>query len=174
MKNLNEFIINEVKERKRDVSDLKDWIKNTSKTAKLTNTTLKTLSDAIKVGILVNGDTFKFNFSFSDNDLMSDLAGYIIEAYIYDLIKNNLPVTNRAGRGLKIDGNNIYWDFSIKGIDEKFEIKTKCTNGYHEGGFSYTDSQEKDSELIYITAKYSVTSNSIIIDTKSINVKRGK
>lgn len=173
MKNITNFIL-ESRAKKRDTSDIKEWIEDVSKQG-------NTLSDEQLEELLIMVREYfipikydELNLGFSDKDLICDIAGYIIEAAAYDAFKSTgRNVTTRAGRGLKINGENVYWDFSIKGLNEKFEIKSRCKNGYHTGGISPTKDQKSDNDLIYIIIPYVVTEVGFDVDIENIKVQRG-
>ena len=174
MKGFKEYLLNEAKVNKRDTSNIKDWINDVSKLGNtLSDEHLNNLSTIIKDYFLNNIDYSSLGLGFEDKDLICDIAGYIIEAAVYDAIKSKHNVTNRSGRGLKIDGKSIYWDFAINGIDEKFEIKAKCKNGYHTGGISPSNNQKSDDKLIYIIIPYSASNEGFNIDIDNIKVQRG-
>lgn len=172
MKNIANFIL-EVRGKKRDTSDIKEWIEDVSKHG-------NTLSDEQLEDLLIiireyfsTTNYNELNLGFSDKDLICDIAGYIIEAAAYDAFKSvGHNVTTRSGRGLKINGENVYWDFSIKGLNEKFEIKSKCKNGYHTGGISPTQYQKSDNNLIYIIIPYTATEVGFNVDIENIKVQR--
>ena len=172
MKNIGDFIL-ESRDKKRDKSDIKQWIEDVSKHGNtLSDEQLEELLISVrKYFSTINYD--KLNLGFSDKDLICDIAGYIIEAAVYDAFKAEHDVTTRAGRGLKIDGSNVYWDFSIKGLNEKFEIKSQCKNGYHTGGITPTSSQKSDDNLIYIIIPYNASEVGFTVEINDIKVQRG-
>lgn len=172
MKNIANFIL-ESRAKKRDTSDIKEWIEDVSKQGNiLSDEQLEELLIIVKEYF----STIKYdelNLGFTDKDLICDIAGYIIEAAAYDAFKSaGRNVTTRAGRGLKINGENIYWDFSIKGLNEKFEIKSQCKNGYHTGGITPTQDQKSDNNLIYIIIPYNATEIGFNVDIENIKVQR--
>ena len=173
MKNINKFILESKNNRKRDVSDFKNWINDASKNGnKLNDQQLNELKTLIKEYFINNIDYSSLNLGLSDKDLICDIAGYIIEAAVYDAFKLSYNVTSRSGRGLNIDGQNIYWDFSIKGLDEKFEIKSICKNGYHTGGITKSKNQKNDKNLIYIIIPYMASETGFNIDIENIEIKK--
>lgn len=173
MKNIANFIL-ESRTKKRDTSDIKQWIEDVSKQG-------NTLSDEQLEELLIMIRKYfsmlnynELSLGFSDKDLICDIAGYIIEAAAHDAFKSaGHQVTTRAGRGLKFDGESVYWDFSIKGLNEKFEIKSQCKNGYHTGGITPTDNQKSDSNLIYIIIPYTATGVGFNVEIENIKVQRG-
>ena len=173
MKNIGDFIL-ESRDKKRDSSDIKDWIEDVSKQGNtLSDEQLKKLLITVQKHFgTINYDKL-LNLRFNDKDLICDIAGYIIEAAVYDAFKAEHNVTTRAGRGLKINGENVYWDFSIKGLNEKFEIKSQCKNGYHMGGITPTSSQKSDNNLIYIIIPYKATEFGFNVEIENIKVQRG-
>ena len=174
MKDIKSYLIDESKNQKRDTSNIKNWIDDNTKIGNtLDDNQLKSLENIVKEYFLNSVDYSSLSLGFEDKDLICDIAGYIIEAAVYDAIKSKHSVTNRSGRGLKIDNKSVYWDFAINGLNEKFEIKAKCTNGYHTGGISPTNNQKSDNNLIYIIIPYSATNIGFNIDTNKIKVQRG-
>lgn len=172
MKNIADFIL-ESRTRKRDTSDIKQWIEDASKEG-------HTLSDDQFEEYLTDVEEYfrkktfnNLNLPVINKDLICNIAGYIIEAAVYDAFKSKHDVTERAGRGLKINGKNVYWDFSIKGLDEKFEIKSQCKNGHHDGGITPTDNQKSDSNLIYIIIPYNATEDGFNVEIENIKIQRG-
>lgn len=175
MKTLNEFVNESSKQKKSDkLIDIKNWIDDKNKTNnKLNQNGLKDIENSVRGYLVKNNYVFKdLGFGFRDDDLYADIAGYIIEAFVYDAIKANYNVTSRSGRGLKFDKQSIYWDFSINGLDEKFEIKSICKNGYHNGGISKTNLQKEDKDLIYIIIPYKALNTGFEILTNDIKVQR--
>lgn len=133
-----------------------------------------------------------YGFDTSD-ELLTDVAGYLIEVFIWNKLNKELfndskfldiwnkdvinaeqgsfaaqqkmtPLVRRKTKGK-------YWDFELPGVDGKFEIKARLIddNG-KSGGFRYTANQLNDSKLNYILVKYKIEKNSIKID--SIEVKK--
>lgn len=173
MKAINKYL-NKGKQKKRDTSDIKNWIDDNTKNGNtLNDNQLKSLENTVKEYFKKNINYSSLKLGFEDKDLICDIAGYIIEAAVYYAVKSKHNVTNRSNRGLKFDDESVYWDFSIKGIDEKFEIKAKCTNGYHMGGITPTNNQKLDNKLIYIIVPYSATNVGFDIDKDNIKVQRG-
>lgn len=173
MRTITNFI-NEAKMKKRDTTDINNWINDASKAGNtLSDADLEQLEIIIREYFINSVNYSSLGLGFEDKDLICDIAGYIIEAAAYDAIKSKHNVTSRAGRGLKINNESIYWDFSINGIDEKFEIKAKCKNGYHTGGISPTSNQKSDNKLIYIIIPYTAAGTGFDIDTNNIKVQRG-
>ncbi len=174
MKDINNFI-NESKKLKRDseyVKNIKNWIDNVNKTGnKLDDSQLNDLTVQLRK-YFIQLDYSELGLGFQDKDLICDIAGYIIEAAAYDAIKQSNKVTSRSGRGLKIDGQSIYWDFAIEGIDEKFEIKSICKNGYHTGSISPSKNQKNDKELIYIIIPYKAYETGFDVITDDIKITR--
>ena len=128
-------------------------------------------------------DVFK-QFDNVSQDIIADIAGYLVEAYIWNemhkLITNKAfcdiwfegndnakeyklsPLSRKNTKGS--DGNNVYWDFTIEGVDEKFEIKARSTkNGKSQGGYRFTANQKNDKNLIYILVEYSINGDEIKI-----------
>ena len=122
-------------------------------------------------------------FDNVSTDIIADMAGYLVEAYIWDqmhkLITNKefadmwigddntktyklSPLSRHNTKGA--DGNNVYWDFSIDGVDEKFEIKARSTkDNKSQGGYRFTTNQKNDKNLIYILVEYSIDNDEIKI-----------
>lgn len=116
------------------------------------------------------------------DDILTDIAGYIVEAWVWNCMKNLIHSKefknewtaanpnkksydfNLSERTRRSNQNQIYWDFTIDGVDEKFEIKARSTkNGKSQGGYRFSADQKEDKNLIYILVKYSVGDGKIII-----------
>jgi len=126
-------------------------------------------------------------------EIIADIAGYLVEAYIWDQMHK--LITNKEFCDVWFDGNNksseefklsplarrnnkdnngsaIYWDFTINGIDEKFEIKARSTKeGKKNGGYRFTVNQSSDKNLIYILVEYSISGDEINIGNIKITRK---
>ena len=132
-----------------------------------------------------------YGFETSD-ELLADVAGYLVEVFVWTKLKNELffdedflnewykdiantnkgslsasnemsPLVRRAKKGQ-------YWDFTLPGVDEKFEIKSRSIKNGKSGGLRYTTDQNNDNNLIYIIVKYEIKENAINI--QQIEVKR--
>ena len=192
MKNLNEYL-NTVNENIA-VDDVLNIIEN------LLNTHLKGKSFDIDIKEIFDinskerqtGSVYGFD---TTNDLISDVAGYLIEVFVWTKLNKELfndadflnewnkdilnlqkgsfkastemkPIVRRSQKGQ-------YWDFELPGVDGKFEIKTrKIDETGKSGGYRYTKNQSNDKDLIYIYVKYKVSNSALTID--SIEVKRKK
>ena len=150
------------------------------------------LNDENRFGFkkLIVCDVFK-QFDNVNSDIIADIAGYLVEAYIWDqmhkLITNKefadmwigddntksyklSPLSRRNAKGA--DGNNVYWDFSIDGVDEKFEIKARSTKeGKAQGVYRFTANQRNDKNLIYILVEYSIDNDEIKIGNIKVTRK---
>lgn len=123
-------------------------------------------------------------------DILTDIAGYIVEAYVwnwmkklittkefFDMWKEANPEKNaddfKVNSLERRSGKDIYWDFTINGIDEKFEVKARSTdeNGKAAGGYRFSASQKADKNLIYILVKYHIQNNVIIIGDITVTRK---
>lgn len=124
-------------------------------------------------------------------EILADIAGYMVEAYIWSQLSKIITSkefsdewlsanNGKTGKDFKLtplsrrNGDGVYWDFEIDGIDEKFEIKSRMTgaNGKAAGGYRFTANQTDDKNLIYILVKYSINENKIVIG--DIKVTRHK
>lgn len=133
-----------------------------------------------------------YGFDSSD-ELLADIAGYLIEIFVWNKLKNELfddddfiDVWNSDVSNLNIGSQNAknkmqplvrrknkgkYWDFELPGVDGYFEIKSRLIdkNG-KSGGFRYSINQTNDKNLNYILVKYKISDKAITID--SIEVKK--
>ena len=166
---------------------------------KLLNKNLKGKSFDIAINQLVDANSKSRQegtpFAFDNaNDLLTDIAGYLVECFIWTKLYNELftdtdflnewnkdvlnlqkgslyaktemkPIVRRGQKGK-------YWDFELPGVNGKFEIKSRRTDnsGKSNGGYRYTTDQSNDKDLIYIYVKYKVSDNAITIN--SIEVKK--
>lgn len=197
MKTINQFINEAKKPLKRDEHDLVKWF-NMDKSNFITfdDDDLENIHNLLSEYIS-SGNMGTYDLAGLDKDCVIDIAGHIVEAQIYEALKLKLPwyifnnaekfginaedidnitATKRAGRGLKAEKGKekypIYWDFSFNGIDEKFEVKTKCSNGYKQGGFDYTPNQKNNKGFIEFSCTYTADDGSYTIDVDSFKVKR--
>lgn len=189
MKNINDFM----NEAKRDTHDLVSWMNSTDNNLRLSDDMLVTLENQIREYIVADDPFSDINLPGISKELVTDIAGYIIEVYLYDLTSRSMSVllsknfeefenvdltkikpTRLAGRGLINPETNqpIFWDFSFNGLSDKFEIKSLCKNSYHTGGFTKSNNLKSDTNVVYITCKYNASNTGFTIDPKSIKVTR--
>lgn len=121
-------------------------------------------------------------------EIIADMAGYLVEAYIWDQMHK--LITNKEFCDVWFAGNdnaknyklsplttkhnnseNVSFDFTIAGIDEKFKIKSHETKEGKKGGFRFTASQQLNSKLIFILVEYSISGDEIKIGNIKITRK---